>query len=542
MLLFELFEALSPQQKRKVDSWKANPYPNKLLSVFKNNSRIIMPFVSYSIKPNEQVENFLKSNNYVITNYTKGTCQKPNDKRLFSIGKILTKLNNQEILKLYTNDPARNNANSTDSAIVYSIDKYDVAAMSTDRGWLSCMNLDGGEYCHKLKYDIKYGTIVAYLINIEDTDVDHPIARIAIKPFFCEENDDVIWWPEGKIYGSAPKHFLSEVQNWCEINFPIGDNIYIKQPDLYNDDKISVKYRNLSDEQYIKLLQNGKISLRDIDNPSEAIQMAAVKQDGMAIEYIDNPSEAVQMAAVQQNGYAIQYIKNPSEAVQMAAVKQYGNAIQYIDNPSEAVQMVAVKKNRNAIQFIDNPSEAVQMVAVKQNGRAIRYIKNPSEAIQIAAVKQYGNAIQFIDNPSEAIQIAAVKQDENAIQFIDNPSEAAQMAAVKQYGYAIQYIDNPSEAVQMVAVKQNGYAIRYIKNPSEAIQIAAVKQYGNAIQFIDNPSEAVQMVAVKQNGYAIRYINNPSEAVQMAAVKQNGYAIRHIKNPSEVVKKYIQDN
>jgi len=51
-------------------------------------------------------------------------------------------------------------------------------------------------------------------------------------------------------------------------------------------------------------------------NPSEAVQMAAVKKNGYAIEYIKNPSEAVQLAAVKQNGYAIQFIKNPSEAVE----------------------------------------------------------------------------------------------------------------------------------------------------------------------------------------------------------------------------------
>jgi hypothetical protein len=45
---------------------------------------------------------------------------------------------------------------------------------------------------------------------------------------------------------------------------------------------------------------------------SEQVQLAAVQQDGWAIEHIKNPSERVQMAAVQQNGDAIYYIKNPA--------------------------------------------------------------------------------------------------------------------------------------------------------------------------------------------------------------------------------------
>ncbi len=33
---------------------------------------------------------------------------------------------------------------------------------------------------------------------------------------------------------------------------------------------------------------------------------------------IENPSESVQLAAIKQNGYAIEYIENPSESVQLA--------------------------------------------------------------------------------------------------------------------------------------------------------------------------------------------------------------------------------
>ena len=215
------------------------------------------------------------------------------------------------------------------------------------------------------------------------------------------------------------------------------------------------------------------------------IAMAAVNQDGRAIQYIANPSEAVQLVAVKQYGYAIQYITNPSEAVQQAAVNQNGSAIQYIANPSKAVQLVAVKQYGYAIQYITNPSEAVQQAAVNQNGSIIYYIKNPSEAVQLAAVKQNGHVIQYIENPSEAVQLVAVKQDGRAIHCIKNPSEAVQQAAVKQDVGAIQHIENPSEAVQLAAVKQYGYAIQYIANPTpNVIKLAAAQGYnrrGNRI-------------------------------------------------------------
>lgn len=80
-------------------------------------------------------------------------------------------------------------------SIIYTIDPYDVASMSTDRGWTSCMNLDGGEYCEDIEYDLWYGTIVAYLVNHNDTNIDHPIARIAIKPLVNKETGDMIFFP-----------------------------------------------------------------------------------------------------------------------------------------------------------------------------------------------------------------------------------------------------------------------------------------------------------------------------------------------------------
>ena len=169
-----------------------------------------------------------------------------------------------------------------------------------------------------------------------------------------------------------------------------------------------------------------------------------------------NPTEKMQLAAVKQDGYAIQYIKNPSEEMQLAAVTQSGHVIRWIKNPSEAVQLAAVTENSYAIRCIENPTEKVQLIAVRQDGCAIEFIKNPSEAVQLAAVEQTGLAIRDIKNPSEAVQLIAVKQDGWAIQFIKYPSEAVQLAAVKQTGYAIRYIKNPTAKVKALA-KKKGY-------------------------------------------------------------------------------------
>jgi hypothetical protein len=215
---------------------------------------------------------------------------------------------------------------------------------------------------------------------------------------------------------------LGSNTNWCTVPKGSGHfNEYNKQGPIFilyikegNETKRyqyhfeSEQFMNEKDRQNTSYLENAKIKNAFIKfaqrhkNPFIAVQFGdkSLFQD-----------KELQLAAVKQDGNAIQHIDNPSEEVQLAAVNKYGRAIYYIKhlNPSEEVQLAAMKKNGTAIEYIDNPSEEVQLAAVKQNGSAIKYIKhlNPSEEVQLAAVKQKGDAIQHIDNPSEEVKSAS---------------------------------------------------------------------------------------------------------------------------------------
>lgn len=74
---------------------------------------------------------------------------------------------------------------------------------------------------------------------------------------------------------------------------------------------------------YINLIEEQK----DINSASEEEQIAIVSDPRShgypynIVQKINNPSEAVQLAAVQQNGGALKYIKNPSINIQIAALE-----------------------------------------------------------------------------------------------------------------------------------------------------------------------------------------------------------------------------
>ena len=101
--------------------------------------------------------------------------------------------------------------------------------------------------------------------------------------------------------------------------------------------------------------------------------------------------------------YAIRCIKNPTEQMQLKAIKRNSGHIKYIQNPSVKVQIVAIKSNVSVIAYIANPTEKVQLAVVRQVGRFILFIKNPSEKVQLAAVKQDATAIENIKKPTKKV-------------------------------------------------------------------------------------------------------------------------------------------
>ena len=299
--------------------------------------------------------------------------------------------------------------------------------------------------------------------------------------------------PEGKILipkTEAASCYLGKGTRWCTAATK-ADNEF----EAYNKDGpllVIIPNRG-SGEKYQFHLQSASL----MDEADEAVSDPSKTPLSIIwnriLGWVDEQSKDIKLAAVKQDGYAIQHIKDSSDEMKLAAVKQSGFAI----------------------QFIKNPSEEMKFAAVKQDGFAIKYIENPSVDVKLAAVKQSGFAIRFIENPSDEMKLAAVNQNAYAIRYIKKPT-------------AIQHIKDSSDEMKLVAVKQNGHAITYIENPSEEMKLAAIKQNGLAIRLIRDPSEEMKLTAVRQNKEAINYIENPSKEV-LAIARPN---MKHFQHPT----------
>lgn len=248
-------------------------------------------------------------------------------------------------------------------------------------------------------------------------------------------------------------------------------------------------YENLALESVQEYPEN----IKDIDNPSERIQIAAIEKDASLIKHIQNPTERASLLAVEKDTSTIQYIKDPSEKVQMTAIDKDASAIRYISNPSESVKLKTVEIRPDMIRYINNPSEKIQLTAVRANPLVIQHIKSASDEVQQVALNLNSEVLKYI----EKYQIEAVQKNPQHIQSIPNPSEKVQLTAVKANPLAIQFINCPSEKAKYEAVSLNPSVIQHIKDPSEDIQWAAIKRSPSSIRFIESPFSSVSKAALE---------------------------------------------
>lgn len=277
-----LEEELTPEQKKKVDKWGETRGSIKRLhdSVFgEGNERIEIPYDASKDVP-LTTENYhqytgntqtamhtrlvihrLKKLGYRVTDYAKGhAVHEDSPDRVLSIGKILNKhgiaeeetpfLNKKgdktmNLGQLFSADENRA-AYSAEKKIVITRNKYDVAGMSTGRGWTSCMNMvkkDGFvNNSHFLPKDIREGTLTAYLAKTSDPDLKSPIGRINLKHFESRDwSSGSIFRPEQARYGSTTVGFPGQVEEWANKAYPAKPGIYVKHHSLYDDDGNSIR-------------------------------------------------------------------------------------------------------------------------------------------------------------------------------------------------------------------------------------------------------------------------------------------------------------
>ena len=198
----------------------------------------------------------------------------------------LKKKGDEESLKLiqrfeynrraFQEDQARNNAISRKNKktyIVISKANYDIAGMTSGRSWSSCMSLTSGNGQKYVHCDIKEGTLIAYLVDGDDTNIQRPIARLLIKPFISTKTyKDYLYVVETGEYGTAPG-FSEVVQKMFKEAQPDKAGTYRLNQKLYPDSldrevTLAKKVKVINKEMFDKYVEQEGARLLSVNGKS----------------------------------------------------------------------------------------------------------------------------------------------------------------------------------------------------------------------------------------------------------------------------------
>ena len=172
-------------------------------------------------------------------------------KNPLKIGKLLTKID-KTLFSRYDTDPDKSKwkqiLTNKDKPlkIIISRHPYDLLGMTSGRKWRnsSCMRLGSendkvyrdilcdlegrdapsyespGQMKDKIKNDIKEGVLIAYVVKMDDNNINNPLARILIKPYvedgYYGRWGRTVWYPSPRIYGDFVENFRESVGAWLD--------------------------------------------------------------------------------------------------------------------------------------------------------------------------------------------------------------------------------------------------------------------------------------------------------------------------------------
>ena len=116
------------------------------------------------------------------------------------------------------------------------------------------------------------------------------------------------------------------------------------------------------------------------------------------------------MAAVQQDGMALQYVEEQTLEICMAAVQQDGRALQCVEEQTLEICMDAVQENGLALEYVKEQTPEICLAAVQQNGHALKYVKEQTPEICLTARQQL--ACYTLCSPSD--DICPICQDDES--------------------------------------------------------------------------------------------------------------------------------
>jgi hypothetical protein len=212
-----------------------------------------------------------------------------------------------------------------------------------------------------------------------------------------------------------------------------------------------------------------------VEEQTPELCIAAVQQDGLALEYVKEQTPELCLAAVQQNGCALRHVDEQTPELCLAAVQQDGCALEYVKKRTPELCMAAVQQNGHALKFVKKQTPELCLTAVQQNGWALHYVKKQSPELCIAAVRQNSRALEYVKYPK--IRLTIVGKDGLLLRYLKNQTPELCLAAVRQNSWALLYAKKQTPELCFTAIQQNSLVREYLQNNSPELHPPKDKPY-----------------------------------------------------------------
>ena len=225
----------SSKKRRAInEAAKKRREPDFAQAFFGDDERIYFDLPAHVSGTQRRIEDWLNRQGYAYDQiYYQANRVRDNKGQERSIGKLLRAAGEDRHLQAFQRDASRE---ADGLKIVLSRNKDDIARMSTNRGWWSCMAADGGK-SDLLPYEIRAGSYIAYLVRKSDPGINDPLARAVLKPYEDNAGNIVTYRPD-RTYGLGNDAFRKQLDNICRawLSQPNYDDIARINRDVYRDD------------------------------------------------------------------------------------------------------------------------------------------------------------------------------------------------------------------------------------------------------------------------------------------------------------------
>lgn len=290
----------------------------------------------------------------------------------------------------------------------------------------------------------------------------------------------------------------------------------------------SIKYSKYQDEDIWRYaISLSRTVIQEIGKRHPSLQQELYEQDPSLLPHLAALPLDSLMDAIHRDCFNIKHIKNPSEEMQMAAMRINPRVFVHIDSPTVDVCNMAIESGTFQ-RKICVYNQMVAQIAMTVDPRYIKLILKQSLDMCEKAFDHNPKLIKYCQIQTLSMCEKAVAYDPALIQYCQRQTDDMKWLAIKHDVDLMKSIKEPNEEMSRYVVSQNPWLISYLRQTPELCNLAMSIDIQTAV--VCNHVSDDQYLAVIQEGSHLEP-RIPLENVRVwgAWVRANPEAILHVE-------------